>query len=305
MKAFGVYINRKKGKRIFILSLILISLLVFTLNSQKIQKKSNRHGVHKKPKLSNFFEDEPGIDFSSSAELDSLEFDKVSYRDITLNSNIAFIPRNKKLDMEEIFHEYLIIIPLAKTESIVWLRNLYSDLNLKILCDVDDLRSGCDIRTKNAYTYDTLPLKTYDMMKILCHSKDRYKAIVKMDFDIFINKFYFYNILKFLIKNSSRKIYYGDPMISNRVMMDLSMNGKVYAFTNPVLRDYCSCDIKRPTSGGLEDLWFGNNLIQCINSKNYKNKNEELFLLFSKEHHIYHKSFENNNVKLNTGSSVK
>ncbi|PVU99397.1 hypothetical protein BB559_000753 [Furculomyces boomerangus] len=93
-------------------------------------------------------------------------------------------------------------------------------------------------------------------------------------------------------------------MSKNSGNSHVSMNGKVYAFTNPALRDYCSCDIKRPTSGGMEDFWFGHHLTDCIDSKKYRNENEKLFVLYSKENHIHHKSLKNNNVNYSAGRNV-
>ncbi|PVU98680.1 hypothetical protein BB559_001377 [Furculomyces boomerangus] len=304
MKAFGISIdgitvNRKATRITILLALVFTFLLFLTLNTQNL---SNSHSFKKNSKFPDFLEDQSDMDFSNLRQLDSLEFNKLTYHDIDRNSDTVFIPRNKKLDLGEIFDDYLVIVPLAKSESITWLRNLYSDFNFKIMCDVDDLRPGCDIRSKYHYTYDMLPLKTFDMMKILCNTRDRYKAIIKLDFDIFLNKHYFYSIVKFLIKNSSRKIYFGDPMSKNSDKSSVCMNGKIYAFTNPILKDFCSCNIKRPTTGGMEDFWFGNKMTECINSKNYRNYKDRLFVLYSKEHHIYHKLFKNNDIKLTIGS---
>ncbi|PVZ98332.1 hypothetical protein BB558_005663, partial [Smittium angustum] len=76
MKVSGIAINGKKTTKIFILTLIIITLLLLTLNTQKIQKKYNRYGAHKKPIFSSFLEDQSDMDFPNSHKLDSLEFDK-------------------------------------------------------------------------------------------------------------------------------------------------------------------------------------------------------------------------------------
>ncbi|OLY82755.1 hypothetical protein AYI68_g3116 [Smittium mucronatum] len=200
--------------------------------------------------------------------------------------------------------EYLALIPMSKNEDPLWIKNVYSDFNIVTVCDKNDKRNGCDIRTSRNYDYNQLPKKSYDMFNYFCRTRAhrKYKAIFKIDFDLFIDKQYFYKVVEYMVKNYDKRIYFGDPMGHSSDDSFIAMNGKVYGVTSNIISDYCSCRHYDP-GNGLEDFWFGFTIGKCIKRKKYNVENS-LYYYHSLEHLIYHKEYQRNNVNYRSGRAL-
>ncbi|OLY77971.1 hypothetical protein AYI68_g7990 [Smittium mucronatum] len=200
--------------------------------------------------------------------------------------------------------DYLAMIPMSKNEDPVWIKNLYSDFNIVTVCDMNDKRDGCDIRTSRNYNYHQLPKKTFDMFNYFCKTRAhrKYKAIFKIDFDLFIDKQYFYKVVEYMVKNYDKRIYFGDPMGHSSDDGNIVMNGKVYGITSNIISDYCSCEHSDPNNG-LEDVWFGDALGFCIKRKKY-NVEDSVFYYHSLEHLIHHKEYRRGNINYRSGRKL-
>ncbi|PVU92177.1 hypothetical protein BB559_003814 [Furculomyces boomerangus] len=233
--------------------------------------------------------------------LSDKEFNKISWLNHEINAIVLSIRPHLKFipNLYSIYEDYVLLIPLAKTENINFTKNANSDLNLKTICDVDDPRPECDIKTHRSYVYEELPKKTYDMVNLVCNSGLRYKVYAKIDFDVFVDKAYFHDVMKFMIDNHKRKIFYGDPMNHNSATERMAMNGKFYAVTDTLFDELCGCDFTEREKG-LEDSWFGETLGWCVDKKKYK-KGEGMVLLKSDESKVIHKTYYNQNVGLKLG----
>ncbi|PVU85726.1 hypothetical protein BB559_006850 [Furculomyces boomerangus] len=229
------------------------------------------------------------------------EFDEISWYSTIKNAIILSIHPHLKFipNLYSIYEDYVLMMPLAKTESIRFTKNANSDLNLKTICDADDPRPECDVKTHRNYVYEELPKKTFDMVNLVCNSGLRYKVYAKIDFDVFVNKAYFHDVMKFMIDNHKRKIYYGDIMDSNSASRRIAMNGKFYAITDSLFEELCKCEFKEKDKG-LEDFWFGQVLGWCIDKKRFK-KGEKMVLLKSDESKVIHKNLYDQNVGLKIG----
>ncbi|OLY81000.1 hypothetical protein AYI68_g4901 [Smittium mucronatum] len=200
-------------------------------------------------------------------------------------------------------NDYLALIPLSRNEDPSWIKNLYSDLNFVSICDKNDTRELCDMYSPRLYSYYELTKKTFDMFNFFCKSgaHKQYKVILKMDFDLFIDKKYLYEVLDYMVKNNDRRIYFGDPMIVPGEN-GIAMNGKIYGVTSNIIDDYCSCSNPEPESG-LEDLWFGYTIGNCIKGKKYSLK-DGLLYYNSLEHFIFHKKYKWGNVNYSSGRKL-
>ncbi|OLY82963.1 hypothetical protein AYI68_g2908 [Smittium mucronatum] len=199
----------------------------------------------------------------------------------------------------DLYYQYQIIVPISKRESITFLKNFYSDLNVKVYCDVDDYRDGCDIRSDKSYKYHQLSYKTFDMFNYVCKNFEDFKIYAKMDFDAYIDKNYVYGVLKFISDNSERMIYYGNPILRNGKVFN---GGNFYAISGSLFRDYCSCKIHPPKKPN-EDEWFGEVLNNCFYSKNYIN--ETLIYMKNDMTKILHKHYTDDGVDIKLGRWVK
>ncbi|OLY77972.1 hypothetical protein AYI68_g7991 [Smittium mucronatum] len=197
--------------------------------------------------------------------------------------------------------DYLVLMPLSKNEDPVWSKNLYSDFNFVTICDKNDTRKDCDMHSPRLYNYYELPKKTFDMFNSFCETRahEQYKVILKMDFDIFIDKQYLYKVIDYMVENHNKRIYFGDPMGRSSDDNNIAMNGKVYGVTSNIISDYCSCTYRKPNTG-LEDFWFGYAVGSCVKEKKY-NVEDSLLYYHSLEHLIYHKKYQRNNVNYRSG----
>ncbi|OMH80769.1 hypothetical protein AX774_g5791 [Zancudomyces culisetae] len=201
--------------------------------------------------------------------------------------------------------DYAIIIPISPADDIFWIKNLYYGFNVLTVCDKDDPRAQkkhlCDIVLDDNYEYRTLAKKTNDMISKICKTLPRYKTIVKLDFDVVINKKYLVELLNLMIPNGGKRLYFGDPNYkgTNKV----AMNGKVYAFTRRLLEDFCNCtEVPKTRYGMSEDNWFGDTLARCALQKNEKfNYNDEYILIISDRYQIHHKEYTKGNVNYKVG----
>ncbi|OLY79505.1 hypothetical protein AYI68_g6424 [Smittium mucronatum] len=198
----------------------------------------------------------------------------------------------------DLYDQYQIIVPISKWDSIKFLKNFYSDLNIKVYCDADDNRDECDIRSNQTFDYYQLSNKTFDMFNYACKNLQGYKFYAKMDFDTYLDKSYVYGVIKFVSDNSDRRIYYGNPILRSGRIFN---GGNFYAISGSLFRDYCSCDIRHPLHP-YEDEWYGEVIKLCFNSKNYKNKN--LIYMKNDETKILHKHYNDDGVDLKLGSWV-
>ncbi|PWA00770.1 hypothetical protein BB558_003203 [Smittium angustum] len=196
--------------------------------------------------------------------------------------------------------QYLIMVPISKQESIGFFKNVYSDLNILIVCDADDNRSECDLQLNGNYEYKLLSHKIKEMLSVACNNLKGYKMYAKMDFDAYLKKDYVANLIKFLIDNNERRIYYGNPIIRED---HLFMSGNFYAFTEQLFNDYCSCKIPRPDVWN-EDYWFGKELEKCVKSKNLT-KTEGTLHIINDQSKILHKKYTDIGVSLKLGRNNK
>ncbi|OMH81078.1 hypothetical protein AX774_g5471 [Zancudomyces culisetae] len=175
--------------------------------------------------------------------------------------------------------DYAIIIPISPADDIFWIKNMYYGFNVLTVCDKDDPRT-----------------------QQICKTLPRYKTIVKLDFDIVINKSYLAAMLKLMGANPDKRIYFGDPNYKKDSKV-ISMNGKVYAFTRRLLEDFCNCtEVPKTKHGIFEDNWFGEALANCALQINQEfNYNDEYIFIFSDESQIYHKEYTGKSVKLRMG----
>ncbi|PVZ97320.1 hypothetical protein BB558_006729 [Smittium angustum] len=210
--------------------------------------------------------------------------------------------RKHPFRLNEIRDDYQVYMPISRNESIEWTKNLNSDINLSVVCDKNDNRIGCDIRTHRNYDYKTLNYKTFDIIKTICKNPRKHKVYMKMDFDIFIDKQYINDVLSFMINNHKKRIYFGDPMANYNGKRKVAMNGKLYAITDTLMNDLCNCKIKT-TRPGLEDYWFGRVLHKCLDKK--KDKQNSIVLFRSNEKLIIHKKLIENSVKLQVGREIQ
>ncbi|OMJ12725.1 hypothetical protein AYI70_g8943 [Smittium culicis] len=189
---------------------------------------------------------------------------------------------------------------MSKEESISYLKNVYSDLNIVTLCDFDDKRSGCDHHLPKNYTYDNLNEKMFDIFNYTCRNFPGYKVYAKMDFDAYVNKSYATSVLKFMIDNSEKRIYYGNPFKKSENIV--FMGGHFYAFTVPLLNNYCKCNVKKPEMF-YEDEWLGHTLNNCTRLLN-NGKSNLIHYMYMEEDKILHKEARFKGVKLDMGHTV-
>ncbi|PVV00965.1 hypothetical protein BB560_004634 [Smittium megazygosporum] len=203
----------------------------------------------------------------------------------------------------ELFDDYLITLPIADYESIQWVKNIYSDMNIKIICDGNDSREDCDIKLGQKYDYDTLYKKTYFSMDYICKNiynktDKKIKFFAKMDFDVMVNKNYLYSVIKFISDNSHLRIYFGNssPL---RDREGVEMNGQFYAISGALLDEYCSCNIPEAQGNG-EDLWFALALHKCIADK-YPPEERRMFYIENSRDWVKHAKYIDKGVQLVLG----
>ncbi|OLY80043.1 hypothetical protein AYI68_g5871 [Smittium mucronatum] len=193
--------------------------------------------------------------------------------------------------------DYVILIPIAKTESIDFIKNIYSDMNIKFFCDADDTRENCDFRSESKYQYNTLTQKTFDMFNIICNNTLEYKTYLKMDFDAYIDKKYVNSALKLMIDNEEKHLYYGVLTDNHNVYY---MQGRFYGTTRRLLQDFC--EIKDEVDFFYaEDVWFGN-VTQIIRKKIREiGTGKDLIFMGVDETKVIHKKFKDKGVYLHLG----
>ncbi|OMJ17969.1 hypothetical protein AYI69_g7217 [Smittium culicis] len=217
-----------------------------------------------------------------------------------LNSTYLRPRRAAKKSLLDLRNEYVIIMPINAKEDPQFIFELYSDANLITVCDRGDERAFCDVIVDPINGYWDLPAKTFDMFNRLCEGIHEYKVFIKMDFDIFINKDYLYDVITFMAENSDKRIYFGDNNYVDSEFKQPVMNGKIYAITSKILQDYCTCDIEKPGTG-LEDYWLGYTIHNCTDSKNYTQA-DDIFQYKSHEKEIFHKKYGDYPVKISLGT---
>ncbi|OMH80768.1 hypothetical protein AX774_g5790 [Zancudomyces culisetae] len=261
---------------------------------------------------------------ATSSKLSNNNTIKVDYKDIAKAVTLGAKKRYKDIkhiNLPDVFgtasitelatfnknnSDYAIIVPISPADDIFWIKNLYYGFNVLTVCDKDDPRAQkkhlCDIVLDDNYEYRTLAKKTNDMISKICKTLPRYKTIVKLDFDIVINKSYLVAMLKLMGANPDKRIYFGDPNYKKDSKV-ISMNGKVYAFTRRLLEDFCNCtEVPKTKHGMFEDNWFGEALANCALQINQEfNYNDEYIFIFSDESQIYHKEYTGKSVKLRMG----
>ncbi|PVU95738.1 hypothetical protein BB561_001650 [Smittium simulii] len=214
------------------------------------------------------------------------------------------IPKNLYSDrrLTELEEKYLIYMPIAKYESIDWVKNYYSDLNFKTICDVDDGRKRCDVNLEKQYTYDDLRLKTYEMMQKFCkndHTPGKYKFFAKLDFDTVLDKRYLYDVIRYISDNSDRRIYYGKTWPQDGFV---EMNGQFYAISGKLVDELCSCNMLYPTRAG-EDTYFAEALHQCVRENLLPEDKEIIYIEYNNEY-CKHAELNTDGVSLKLGRSV-
>ncbi|PVV01371.1 hypothetical protein BB560_004209, partial [Smittium megazygosporum] len=203
----------------------------------------------------------------------------------------------------ELYDDYLITLPIADYESIEWIKNLYSDVNIKVICDGHDNRKGCDIKLDQKYDYNSLYKKTYFSMDYICKNiynktDKKIKFFAKMDFDVVVNKKYLYSVIKFISDNSHLRIYFGNSS-PFRDREGVEMNGQFYAISGALLDEYCNCDIPEAQGNG-EDLWFALALHQCITDK-YPPEERKMLYIENSRDWLKHGGYSDKGVELKLG----
>ncbi|OLY84855.1 hypothetical protein AYI68_g972 [Smittium mucronatum] len=204
--------------------------------------------------------------------------------------------------LTDLGQDYLIMVPLSKVENIVFLRNFYSDLNLVVICDADDNREGCDYHLKGNYEYGTLGQKTFDLFDFACKNFPGYKLYAKMDFDAYLDKNYVHGVLKFMMDNIDKRIYYGNPYMKHEHMI-VFMGGNFYALNAPLMADYCSCKIPDPDMF-FEDEWYGHVLTNCTRSIK-DGKDHEIHYMYNNMDKILHKEYKAQGVHVKLGRNIQ
>ncbi|OLY84417.1 hypothetical protein AYI68_g1418 [Smittium mucronatum] len=240
---------------------------------------------------------------SSNWHLSTHGFNALKIKDESKFVNYVRLPKEyygpgKLSDLGE---EYLVMVPISKVEDIVFLKNFYSDLNIKVICDLDDPREECDHHLPGNYKYGSLDKKTFDLFKYACENFKGYKMYAKMDFDAYLDKNYAYGVIKFMMDNSDKRIYYGNPYMDKKVKK-VFMGGNFYAITSPLMADYCSCNIPTPMSVP-EDEWYGNVLTDCTKELN-DGKNHQIQYMYNDMKKILHKEYRSSGVHLRLGRGV-
>ncbi|PVU84889.1 hypothetical protein BB560_007232 [Smittium megazygosporum] len=201
-------------------------------------------------------------------------------------------------DLKGLYH---IMVPMSKIEDIKYFKSFYSDLETEMICDGGNKRNGCDSYLKKEYDYFSLKHKTRDIFRRYCNSGQKHKVVAKMDFDtIVIDKKYLYNVLKFMIDNSDRPIYYGNPFL--RDYGGVSMGGNFYALNQKAMEYLCSCKMEL-SDVFAEDLWFGDVINNCTISKNLEGI-DRINYLYNDNNKIIHKDYDAKGVSLRLGRNI-
>ncbi|PVV03232.1 hypothetical protein BB560_002301 [Smittium megazygosporum] len=204
-------------------------------------------------------------------------------------------------NMWDLRGQYHIMVPMSKIEDISFFKSFYSDLETETICDIGDNREGCDSYLDKAYTYNTLKEKTRDMFRKYCNSGQKHKLVAKMDYDaIIIDKQYFYKVLKFMMDNSDKPMYYGNPFY--RYYGGVSMGGNFYAINEKAIEHLCSCEMEL-SDVFAEDLWFGDVINNCTISKNLEGF-DRINYIFNDGRKILHKNYNAKGVSLKLGRNI-
>ncbi|OMJ08430.1 hypothetical protein AYI70_g11557 [Smittium culicis] len=204
-------------------------------------------------------------------------------------------------NLADLGQDYLIMVPISKIESITFLRNFYSDLNLLVMCDSDDTRPGCDHHLPGKYEYGTLNMKTFDLIQYACKNFPGYKMYAKMDFDAYLNKDYLHGVIKFISDNNDKRIYYGNSFMSKEYHV-VFMGGNFYAVSGLLMQDLCTCGIPLPDMY-LEDHWFGVVVANC--TTRFKDDKHEVHYMYNNGDMIRHKEYKDDGVLVKLGRHVK
>ncbi|OMJ19329.1 hypothetical protein AYI69_g6667 [Smittium culicis] len=197
----------------------------------------------------------------------------------------------------DIIDEYQIMVPITTQESITFLNNMYSDMNILTFCDKDDGRNGCDIVSKNKYQYSTLTKKTFDMFNYTCNNLKKYKVYAKMDFDAYVDKSYIHGVLKFMADNSDKYIYYGNPILRNGNVFN---GGNFYALSGAAFEEYCSCNLLSPDYY-TEDQWFGDAVRLCLKEKHPE---KPIYYMLNDMDKVLHKEYKDIGVDVKLGRKI-
>ncbi|OLY80994.1 hypothetical protein AYI68_g4904 [Smittium mucronatum] len=122
-----------------------------------------------------------------------------------------------------------------------------------------------------------------------------------MDLDTYIDKKYVDSVIKFIIENNDKRIYFGFPRMAGKYLYN---DGYFYGISGLLLQDYCSCKINPPTFSA-EDVWFANTLHSCIKEKNKKvpgSVNLNYMRLDSTK--IHHKNYDDKGIRLRLGRNA-
>ncbi|PVU88817.1 hypothetical protein BB561_005684 [Smittium simulii] len=239
-----------------------------------------------------------------SLKLSDEEFHKLKFYNEEINGTMLTIPQNLYSDrhLTELKEKYLVYMPIASYESIEWVKNYYSDLNFKIICDGNDRRKRCDVNLEKEYTYSNLYLKTYEMMQHFCkndYKPGKYKFFAKLDFDTVLDKRYLYDVIRYISDNSDRRIYYGFSWPHEDFV---EMNGQFYAISGKLVDELCSCNMLHPIRTG-EDTYFGKALHQCVR-ENLLPKDKEIIYIENSRYYCDHGGVETDGVNLKLGRKV-
>ncbi|PVU97031.1 hypothetical protein BB560_005774 [Smittium megazygosporum] len=230
------------------------------------------------------------------------------FKNIVINDKKLKIGNRIKLpdtkpdgDLYDLKGQYHIMVPMSSIEDIKFFKSFYNDLETETICDLGDDRDGCDSYLDKKYNYYTLKQKTRDLFQKYCSSGQKHKLVAKMDYDaIIIDKQYFYKVLKFMMDNSDKPMYYGNPFY--RDYGGISMGGNFYALNQKAMEYLCSC--KMELSDVLaEDLWFGDVINNCTISKNLEGF-DRINYIFNDQSKILHKNYNAKGVSLKLGRNI-
>lgn len=249
---------------------------VFSVKNQKVQKANSWYMTDK-------------------------EFEEtiVEAKGLAYGNKIEMPKYNYTMNMLEIYNDYLLLVPLSGFEDIRFYKSIYRDMNMLFICDKGDERNGCDIYLDKTYDSSTLKEKTFEIFESYCLQEKQFKVVAKVDSGSIIDKFYLYQIVKFMADNSDKRIYFGNPVYLD---FGAAMTSRFYAMTQSLMDEYCSCE--HPLLDvESEDMWFGKTLNNCLKSKNYKTGNS-INLLTCDLKYIEHNTLEHPGVSIKIGSDI-
>ncbi|PVU91823.1 hypothetical protein BB559_001031 [Furculomyces boomerangus] len=190
------------------------------------------------------------------------------------NRKITYNDLNTPNYNNTIFGQYddvVVLVHVKTSDSIFWLRNMYSDVNFLTVCENNKVSDYCDIVSNRKEDQGSSNNHVYYALSTFCSSKQKYKAYVKMDFQILFNKKYVYDILKEFSRNPNKRNYLGyeDNQKTKVNDKEYPLNSRFFAISSKLHEDFCSCNISEPKKDTYDE-WFYKSVSECIGKDKIK-----------------------------------